>query len=216
MKKFFWLALSLGAAFAFWACSQTVSGSDNDVGNASNIPGFGTASSASNGSSDSKGNAGNVDSGQNKGTGDLEDDLWDDWDEDFFSSSQNSGFNAAQYLPEEKIDCNFTVDDDEWKIDYQKADTTVNALFEFKPDGYMWTTISEETNMQNSNECEERLAMMDSFVALIEAAAQEQGRDDLKASAGCEGSVLTTHFEGRTEEPVTAADKQEVYGKICN
>ena len=213
--------LACSSLVLFWACSQTVSGSDDGGGKTStdHVPGFGTLptdSSANSGDGSGVGGDGrigdNADGGQNAGAGD-----WGgNWDDDFFGSNQGSDFDFTQYVPEKKFDCDFTVDDDKWEIDYQTTDTTVNAVFEYKPDGYMWSTVSEAVKMQDSQECEENYAMMEFVMMLMEAAAQEQGRDDIKVSANCEGALLTVDFAGRTEEKVTAEERQKAYERICN
>ena len=200
------------------ACSQTVSSPDKDSRNdddLSNIPGYHATGS----SESAKGSSANVHIESSSSTGggvSSSSEIYpDDNGGDNGGNVNLSSLDVTQYVPDEKLDCNFTVDDDEWQIDYQMADTTVNAVIEFRPDGYMWATISEEIKMQDSDACEENLAMMEFVVLLMEAAAQEQGRDDIKASANCDGAVLTADFAGRTEEKVTAADKQQAYDKIC-
>ncbi len=196
-----------------WACSQTVSGSDKDSrsDDLTSIPGY----RPTDGKSPVNGNSANSNSTSSSSKGGGTSSSSEIYPDD------NGGFNfsgldnVTQYTSEEKFDCNFTVDDDEWQIDYQNADTTINAVFEFRPDGYMWSTISGEMNMHDNDECEENLLMMEFIVELMEDAAQRQGRDDIKASVKCDGALLSLDFAGRTEEKVTDADKQETYDKIC-
>ena len=197
------------ALLLFGACSQTVSGSDKDSrgDDLPPVPGFNTAKNQS---------SANESSGSSSSRGGGLSSSSEIYPDDNGGGKGLSGLDVTQYMPDEKLDCDFTVDDDEWVIDYQRADTTVNAVIEFRPDGYMWATISEEMKMQDSAACEENLVMLEFVALLMEAAAQEQGRDDIKASAKCNGTLLTADFAGRTEEKVTAADKQEAFGKICN
>lgn len=218
MKAFKVILVGL-AMFMLWACSQTVSSPDKDSrsdDDLSNIPGYhATGSSGS-----AKGSSANVISKSSSSTGggvSSSSEIYpdDNGGDNGGSNVELSNLDVTQYMPDEKLDCDFTVDDDEWQIDYQNADTTVNALIEFKSDGYMWATISEEMKMQDSDECEENLLMFEFIAMLMDSAAQEQGRDDIKASAKCDGALLIADFAGRTEEKVTAADKQQAYDKIC-
>ena len=212
MNRYFGFSLSFCAALAFWACSQTVSGPDKDSrsDDLSNVPGFNPTEN----SESAKGSSANVVSGSSSSKGGglsssseiYPDDDGDDNGGDF----DFSGLNVTQYVPDEKLDCNFTVDDDKWEIEYQEADTLLTAAIEFKSDGFMWVDMDMTQKMGSEDECEQSAALL-SVIGLM---ATTEPDVPFEMSGSCDGAILTSKMKGRFEE-YTQEDKQEMYANVC-
>ena len=219
MKKFFGFTLSLGMAFAFWACSQTVSGSDDSVKGSEQddfIPGFNSPSSNSSGNSDKGNSAGKGNSSSSKGSNQSSSESWaDDWDDDWFNdfgnSSASSGMDFAKYVPEEKLDCEFSVDDDTWQIKQVEADSSIDMTIKFKDNMDLWVSIVSEGKAESEEECQQSAALLSVFGAM--AAASDE--TDMTMFATCEGDKFKMTVQGTADEKYTPEQKSEMYSKIC-
>jgi len=200
MKRFLDYSLFFGAILAFWACSQTASGS-SDCGDEDwdkFIPGYHRTSNDTTSGSGSQANS-NVtgQSGQSNG-GDNTDSL------------QNLNVDVTLKLPSEKIDCNFTVDDNEWDYHYQGVDTTMTAFIEFKSDGYMWVDMSITQKTGSEDECEQTASLLNLFGSIPD----EEPDAPLEVSGSCEGAFLTSKTKGRFGA-YSQGDKQMMHDSMC-
>ena len=208
MNRYFGFSLSLCAALAFWACSQTVSSPDKDSrsdDDLSNVPGFhptgdnefvkGSSANMNLGSSSSRG--GGLSSSSEIYPDGVDIDL--------------SNLDVTQYIPDGKLDCKFTVDDDKWEVEYQQADTSMSAVVEFKSDGYMWVDMDMTQKVGSEDECEQSAALLSVFGLM----AATEPDVPFVMSGSCDGAVLTSKVKGRFEE-YTQEDKQKMYANLCN
>lgn len=134
------IALACSCLVLFWACSQSVSSPDKGSrgdDDLSNIPGFNQTGDKES----AKGSSANVGSESSSSTGggtssesfDFPDDGWgDDWFSDFGGgsgdlSSGSTGMDVTRYVPDQKMDCTFSLDDDEWHFETVEADSSVDV-----------------------------------------------------------------------------------------
>ena len=214
------------AVLMLWACSQTVSGSDDDSRSESNlpaIPGFvpvdneagngGTvAGSSANGSLvSSSSNAGGInssgdvypdDDGDDNGGGDLGN-----------SSSSASGMKLTQFISGGKMNCLFAETDDRWEYEINEADTTGTVALEFRDGNVLWIDSSVEQKYKSEAECKQNANMIAFLSMVFEESDEFQG--DLKLNGECTGSVLKTTMLG-TLENYTEQDRKNFYADICN
>jgi hypothetical protein len=216
MKKILGLVLALGTALAFWACDQTVSGSDD--GGASNdyIPGFNPTSSNSPDNSSNSNPAGNGGSSASMGSSESNGgDIWaddDDWDDDSGNSSASSGLDVTQYLPDQKMDCKFSIDDDTWQFQQAAADSSLDMTIKFKDNGDLWVDITGESRAESEDACEESAGLI-TFIGMMAAASDET---DMVMTASCDGDMLSMKMQGTADEKYTPEQKREMYAKMCN
>lgn len=209
------IALACSCLVLFWACSQSVSSPDKDSRGDDellNIPGFNRTGDKES----AKGSSANVGSeSSNSNGGGQSSESYDFPDDGFESSSSGSsgkiGLDITQYMPDGKMDCKFTVDDDVWEMGYEGADTTMHAVIEYKPDGYVWVDLTAEYKMASSDECNETAGVFMFMKMLMEASPESQ----MDIEAACDGSNLSTSFNGKTDEKYTPQSKQEDYNERC-
>lgn len=222
MKKLLGFVLALSMAFAFMACSQTVSGSDDDGGKSADdfIPGFNPTSSNSSvnssGANSGKNDGSSASTGSSQsGGGDIwEDDTgdWDDgWDDDSGNSSESSGLDVTKYLPDQKMDCKFSLEDDVWQFQNAEADSTMDMTIKFKDNGDLWFDLTSTGPAESEEACEESAALISVF-GLMAAASDET---DMIMTASCNGAMFSMKVQGTADEKYTPEQKQEMYADMC-
>ncbi len=209
----------------FWACSQTVSGSDKDSrgdDELSDVPGYhptgdkgaakGSSANLSSESSSSRGG------GTSSESFDFPDDGWgDDWFSDFGGGSANTssgstGMDVTKFVPDQKMDCSFSLDDDVWHFEEVEADSSVDVTIKFKDNGDLWFSIATEGKAQSEEECMQTAALLTVFGTM--AAASDE--TDMTMFATCEGDMLNMTAQGTADEKYTPEQKSEMYSKMCN
>ena len=209
--------VAVGLAMSMlWACSQTVSGSDKDSRSDDTlplVPGYHPADNngSANGNS-AKGNSGSSDS--KGGTPGSSSDVYPDgdWGDDTGSSaSESSGVDITKYLPDQKMDCKFSLEDDVWQFQTVEADSSVDITIDFKDNGDLWVDITSEARAESAEACEESAALI-AFFGTMAAASNET---DMKMSASCDGSMFTMKMQGTADEKYTPEQKREMYSNMC-
>ena len=193
-----------------WACSQTVSGSDKDSrgdDGLSDVPGYHPVD----GKDSANGSSANGNTGSSSSRGGGLSSSSEIYPDDDGGDSNSSGLDITRYIPNGKMDCKFTVDDDVWEMGYEGADTTMHAVIEYKPDGYVWVDCSGEEKTGSVDECEETAGVFQ-FLKMFAEASPEV---DMQMDAKCDGDRLTFSFKGRTDEKYTPESKQEDYNERC-
>ena len=203
------------AMLMLWACSQTVSGSDKDSRSDDalpSVPGYhpadgnsfanGSSANVNSGSSDSKG-------GGSSSSSEIYPD--DGGDNDGSSASESSGIDVTQYLPDQKMDCKFSLEDNVWQFRTVEADSSVDITIDFKDNGDLWVDIVSEAPAESEEACEESAALIE-FFGMMAAASNET---DMKMSASCDGSMFTMKVQGTADEKYTPEQKREMYSKMC-
>lgn len=208
------------ALILFWACSHNSAGTDED--SLSDIPGYHPSEDLE----FAKGSSANVGSKSSSSTGggtssesfDFPDDGWgDDWFSDFGGGSANTssgstGMDVTRYVPDQKIDCSFSIDDDVWHFEEAEADSSVDVTIKFKDNGDLWFSIASEGKAQSEEECMQTAALLTVFGTM--AAASDE--TDMTMFATCEGDILSMTAQGTADEKYTPEQKREMYGKMCN
>ena len=219
------IALACSSLVLFWACSQTVSSPDKDSrgdDDLSDIPGF----NQTGGNGSTKGSSANVGSESSSSTGggtssesfDFPDDGWgDDWFSDFGGGSANTssgstGMDVTKFVPDQKMDCTFSLDDDEWHFETVEADSSVDVTIKFKDNGDLWFSIATEGKAQSEEECMQTAALLTVFGNM--AAASDE--TDMTMFATCEGDMLNMTAQGTADEKYTSEQKKEMYDRMCN
>ena len=219
------VALACSCLVLFWACSQSVSSPDKDnpgEEDLSNIPGFnqtGDKESAKGNSANANFGSSNSNSGgQSSESYDFPDDGWgDDWFSDFGGSSTNTssgstGMDVSNFVPDKKIDCSFSIDDDVWHFEEAEADSSVDVTIKFKDNGDLWFSIASEGKTQSEEECMQTAALLTVFGSM--AAASDE--TDMTMFATCEGDILSMTAQGTADEKYTSEQKKEMYDRMCN
>lgn len=202
--KVFRIAVVGLAMSMFWACSQTVSGSDKDSRGEDSLPlvpgyhsvdgnGSANGSSANGGSGSSSSNGGGLSSSS---------EIYPDDD---------LGLDVTKYLPNQKMDCKFSLEDNEWRFQTVEADSTVDITLDFKDNGDLWVDITSEAPAESAEACEESAALI-AFFGTMAAASNET---DMKMSASCDGSMFTMKVQGTADEKYTPEQKREMYSNMC-
>lgn len=200
------LALSM-----LWACSQTVSGSDKDSRSDDSlplVPGYHPADG--NGSTKGSSANGGIGSSSSKGGG-LSSSAEIYPDDGGPSSSESSGLDVTKYLPDQKMDCKFSLEDDEWRFQTVEADSTVDITLDFKDNGDLWVDITSEAPAESKEACEESVELIN-FIGMMAAASDET---DMKMSASCDGSMFSMKVQGTADEKYTPEQKREMYSNMC-
>lgn len=219
------VVLAALACSLFWACSQTVSGSDNDSRSddaLQSVPGYhptedrdaANGGPANQGSSSSSAKASNPESSSDIYPDDdwEEDDWGDDWGDDSGSTSPaSSGLNVTKFVPDEKVDCTFSVDDDTWQFELAEADTLVDVTIKFKDNGDLWLGVTTEGETESEEECQQTAALLTVFGAM--AAASDE--TDMVVFGECDGSVFKMTMQGTADEKYTPESRSEMYEKVC-
>ena len=219
------VVLAALACSLFWACSQTVSGSDNDSQSddaLSSVPGYHPAEDrnsanggkANQGSSSSSAKASNPESSSDiYPDDDWGDDDWgDDWGDDSGSTSPaSSGLNVTKFVPDEKVDCTFSKDDDTWQFEMAEADTLIDVTIKFKDNGDLWLGVTTEGETESEEECQQSAALL-TVIGAMAAASEET---DMVVFAECEGSVFKMTMQGTADEKYTPESRSEMYERVC-
>ena len=119
--------------------------------------------------------------------------------------------DVTQYLPDQKMDCTFSIDDDVWQFEAAEADSSVDITLKFKDNGDLWMDIVSETPVETEEECEESAALF-AFFGMMAAASDET---DMIMSATCEGKMFRMKVQGTADEKYTPEQKSEMYGRLC-
>jgi len=209
--------LTMGMAFAFFACSQTVSGSDDNGGGTTDefIPGFRPASGDTPSSSGSMANSSGSNSGGNGGSsaspGSSQSGGGEIWTDDSDISSESSDLDVTKYMPDQKMDCTFSLEDDVWQFQNVEADSSVDMTLKFKDNGDLWLDIVTTAPAESEEECEKSAALLSVFGALAAAS----GETDMVMSGSCDGAMFTMKVQGTADEKYTPEQKREMYEKAC-
>ena len=219
------IALACSSLVLFWSCSQSVSSPDKDnpgEDDLSNIPGFNQVG----GNGSTKGSSANVGSESSSSTGggtssesfDFPDDGWgDDWFSDFGGGSANTssgstGMDVTKFVPDQKMDCTFSLGDDVWHFEEVEADSSVDVTIKFKDNGDLWFSIATEGKAQSEEECMQTAALLTVFGTM----AATSDETDMTMFATCEGDMLNMTAQGTADEKYTSEQKKEMYDRMCN
>ncbi len=183
------IALACSSLVLFWACSQSVSSPDKDSrgdDDLSNIPGFNQTGDKES----AKGSSANVGS----------------------EISSSTGMDVTKFVPDQKMDCSFSLDDDVWHFEEVEADSSVDVTIKFKDNGDLWFSIATEGKAQSEEECMQTAALLTVFGTM--AAASDE--TDMTMFATCEGDMLNMTAQGTADEKYTSEQKKEMYDRMCN
>lgn len=117
----------------------------------------------------------------------------------FFNPAENSSGNG------EKYDCDFSVDDDVWKVDINEENGTGTGIITFTDRS---STIDLDVIAEDSSatSCEQGAALLNFIFGEVD------NGDEF--SFTCDGSTMNIKAH-MTDTTQTAADKEELYKKMC-
>lgn len=191
MFRVCFFAVAIISALCFFACSQTIEApSQDDDGEA-------LYSSSSQKNNKAK-------SSNSKSSKHDEDDEFIEDDDSIISDSVQVTWTGIEFTGE-KRDCDFSVDDSVWTLDYTDSNSTSISYITFNKTAMEFKT-EIEAQYSDTDSCEQAIAIFYFTMMLIESKDLDAKCDNKTYSAT--GTIVDTTR--------TIRDKEDVYKQICN